>query len=125
MMRSYEKVANYLKRNFKYSHVSERKTSFHSSDVFDFLSSASIFILNYVRGDLEESGFVSDSRTPTVFVEFHQPDLTAKAVKILLHLLFRVSAAKDRAFNAMLHDFWDECQRWHPDFQAHALIYSG
>lgn len=122
MLHSCEEVADYLKRNFKYPHTLGRKTSIGSSDVFDFLSSASIFILNYVRGDLEERGFVTDSGVPIVFVEFHQPELTAKAVKILLDLFFKVSAAKDRAFNSILHDFWDECQRWHPDFQAHALI---
>ena len=122
MKRSCAEAADYLKRNFGYPHALERRTSINSNDVFGFLSSAAIFILNYVRGELDESGYVPDSTAPTVFVEFHKPELTVKALNILLSLLFRVSVTKDNEFNAILNSFWNECQKGHPDFQAHALI---
>lgn len=119
---SFKEVFNYLRKNFGYSHPTGREISIDGYGVFDFLSAASIFILNYVRGDLDESGFVPDGKVPAIFVEFHKPELTIKAVNILLNLLFRVSAEKESRFNAILNGFWDECQIWHPDFQAHALI---
>lgn len=122
MRRSCVDAANYLKRNFGYPHALERRISIDNNDVFDFLSSAAIFILNYVRGELDESGYVPDSTVPTVFVEFHKPELTVKALNILLNLLFRISVARDNEFNAILNSFWNECQKGHPDFQAHALI---
>lgn len=122
MKRSCAEAANYLKRNFGYPHALERRISIDNNDVFGFLSSAAIFILNYVRGELDESGYVPDSTAPTVFVEFHKPELTVKALNILFSLLFRVSVAKDNEFNAILNSFWNECQKGHPDFQAHALI---
>ena len=122
MNRSYVEAAHYLRKNFGYSHVPEQKISGNSNGIFDFLSKASIFILNYVRGDLDESGYVPDGNIPAIFVEFHKPELTIRAVDIVLNLLFGVSADKESQFNAILNGFWDECQRRHPDFQAHALI---
>jgi len=122
MKRSYIEVAHYLKRNFGYPAISDRKDPISNDDVFHFLSNAAIFILNYVRGDLDESGSMKDSGTPVIFVEFHQPELTVKAVKILLHMILRISTKKDIELNAILNDFWDECQSGHPDFQAHTLI---
>ncbi len=122
MKRSCVEAAHYLRKNFAYRLVPEKKTSGSGNDVFEFIAKASIFILNYVRGDLDESGYVPDENIPAVFVEFHKPELTVKAVDIVLNLLFGVPADKESRFDAILHGFWDECQRGHPDFQAHALI---
>ena len=122
MKRSYGKVSEYLCRNFGYSYAFDQKNSMNSDDVFCFLSSAAIFILNYVRGELDESGYILDGKVPIIFVEFHQPELTVKALNILLDFLFRAPAAKDHEFDSILNGFWNECQKNHPDFQAHVLI---
>ncbi|UZJ42403.1 ATP-grasp domain-containing protein [Prosthecochloris sp. SCSIO W1101] len=122
MQRSFVTLAKYLEKNFGYSHTFGHKRAIDRNDVFEFLSSASIFILNFARGDLEESGYITDNAVPVLFVEFHKPELTAKAVNILLKLLFRGAKGKEHEFHSVLNTFWDECQRGHPDFQAHALI---
>ena len=122
MQRSFVALAKYLQKNFGYSHTFDEQSAIVRNDVFEFLSSAAIFILNYVRGDLEESGYVVDNMVPVLFVEFHKPELTVKAVNILLKLLFRGSKGKEHEVYSVLNAFWDECQRGHPDFQAHALI---
>ena len=115
-------VARYLNRHFRFPNSYDRKGSICWNDVLDFLSNAAVFVLNYVRGDLDESGFVADENGAIVFVEFHQPELVIKAIRILLNVLFRFSPSKEREYTSALNAFWDECHGRHPDFQAHALI---
>ncbi|MBM3163356.1 MAG: ATP-grasp domain-containing protein [Chlorobi bacterium] len=116
------KVAGYLESKYGYPHSGNRNRTAGCHDVFDFLSNASLFMLNYVRGDLDESGCLTDSGIPVLFVEFHRPELTVKAVKILLDMVSEFSCARMPELDAILNDFWNECQKAHPDFQAHTLI---
>lgn len=122
MRRSCMEVGRYLEREFAYPFSIDRNGTAGDDDAFAFLADAALFLLNYVRGDLDESGFVADGREVTLFVEFHRPKLVEKAVRLLLDMLFRFPDAAEREFTAVLHAFWDECLRAHPDFQAHALI---
>lgn len=87
-----------------------------------FLADASLFALNDVRGDLDESGHRIVNGQALLFVEFHQPELTVRAVKLMLSLAMATDADRKGAFDALLIRFWDQCHRAHPDFQAHALI---
>lgn len=81
-----------------------------------------LFILNYVRGDLTEAGVQADAPVPTLFVEFHHPDLVRNALRVLLAFLVDTSSDRSATLMQSLEALWQRCRRLHPDFQAHALI---
>ena len=111
-----QSAQNYLTANLSYRKASEKIETL--KDAFTFIAHASLFILNYVRGDLSEHGYIEATEKPTVYIEFHSPKLTVKALEIVLSL----GLLEKSKHETTLGNFWDECQRIHPDFQAHTLI---
>jgi len=113
-------VSEYLASNYGYRYTRDNKKSLENS--FRFLARASLFLLNYVRGDLDEWGYIDSEKNPAIYLEFHRSKLTVEAVEILWRMLVRFNGAKHPEYDMILNAFWDECHREHPDFQAHALI---
>ena len=123
LSRSHAVVANYLSEGFGYNPPPAPKDGVAGlASALDFLATASLFILNHVRGDLDVSGYRIVDGTPVLFVEFHHPGLTLRAVQLLLGMIAGFSAEKKESLDTILNRFWDLCQAKHPDFQAHALI---
>lgn len=88
------------------------------------IAHATLFILNYVRGDLDEYGFSNKLQDPSIYIEFHNPNLAIKAVKIILNLFLNVKNNLSSDYKKNLDKFWNLCRVEHPDFQAHSLIAS-
>lgn len=123
LMGAHAAVTNYLRSGYGYAPSAKPKDGVTGlAAVLDFLATASLFILNHVRGDLDESGYRTADGSPVLYVEFHDPELTLQAVKLLLGMALGFDAAKKETLDADLNRFWDLCQAKHPDFQAHALI---
>jgi len=105
----------------KYKFQNNIKNHHKIDKVLQFICDVSLFILNYTRGDLSECGFNNTSDRTEFFIEFHEPKLTIRAVEIILNFIFK---PKFENSSSILNQFWDECRKQHPDFQAHALITS-
>lgn len=123
LMGSHAEVSNYLSSRYGYAPPPKPQEAVTGlAAVLDFLATASLFILNHARGDLDASGYRTADASPVLYVEFHDPELTLQAVKLLLRMSLQFNAAKTATFDATLNRFWDQCQAKHPDFQAHTLI---
>ena len=112
----------YLASNFRYKKQLIGTT--FPDEIGLHIAHASLFILNYVRGDLDEYGFTNKLQNPSIYIEFHNPNLAVEAVKIILHMFLNFKNKNTKNYNEVLSKFWNLCRKEHPDFQAHALISS-
>lgn len=112
----------YLASNFRYKKQFDG-TRF-PNEIYLHIAHASLFVLNYVRGDLDEYGFTNKLQSPSIYLEFHNPNLAIEGVKIILNLFLNFKNKLATNYEEVLFKFWNICRKDHPDFQAHALISS-
>lgn len=91
-------------------------------DLFAALPRLMLPVLNHVRGELTEGGGRAAGERAVMFVEFHQPELVRRALKLLIDFLLDVSAHRASKLRTSLESLWHDTRMHHPDFQAHALI---
>jgi cyanophycin synthetase len=77
--------------------------------------------LNYMRGDLRFSEVKYLSGRPIIVTDFHNQQVNIQVLKRLCAWLFAKNLNGD-ACKREITELWNLCKKYHPDFQAHALI---
>ena len=93
----------YLASNFRYKKQLIGTT--FPDEIGLHIAHASLFILNYVRGDLDEYGFTNKLQNPLIYIEFHNPNLAVEAVKIILHMFLNFKNKNTKNYNEVLSNF--------------------
>jgi cyanophycin synthetase len=84
------------------------------------LAEATIKLLNYVRGDLDDYNCIKRAGELVITLEFHHPQITEKCFIAVLSLFFDTMTSDE--FDSAIHKIWHATRSDHPDFQAHCLI---
>jgi cyanophycin synthetase len=80
--------------------------------------------LNEVRGDLHAAGVRETARGVELWLGFHHPPLTGRALELALQVIS--TAARPNFTPARVKEplerLWELCRRYHPDYQARILM---
>lgn len=90
-------------------------------DIANWIKDFLVEILNYTRGDLRKSRIQVRNGKTLLISDYHVPEVNIIALK-LIGSVFSMVQIDSNKFKIALQEIWNQSQKHHPDFQAHALI---
>jgi len=85
----------------------------------------SFYILNEIRGYIKDYGLHLTNEGAKLWVGFHEPDISIKAVELVINILETYIDNTDnleKSIEVSIENFWKICRVNHPDFQARILM---
>jgi len=91
-------------------------------DVAELLLSMAKALLNEVVGRIHVAVLEAKDDGYIAALGYHDPQTSFRALHLAGLLYAAIESEDDNKLNGMLKEFWDLCQKKHPDFQAEFLI---